>query len=578
MTTFRSKSERSLNLIFGVGIFVSTLFFYLLTSYPTVAYIDSGELAVVNWTLGIAHPSGYPLFTNLGRLFSLIPIELIKTQILQGAISTAAACCVMFFLSLRLLKPHSLMTIISIALACVLFGVAPLIWSQGVTNEVYSLHLLLITIILTLLISPFSERMLYLGAFVVGLSFCNHMSTVLLLPVVAAFLYQQRKRLAQNPRSLLIAVGFASLATTLYLYLPIRSAQDPIFNWGQPHEWGNFVRHVTGWQYRVWMFDRTADEIFKSLGSFIVILANQFPFPYWLMIGLGIYAAWNKHRKIAILLTTLIVFNILYALNFNIPDIDNYLLSSLAALFLYSLFGLQYVFDRRKNYLQVITGVLGALVVWSVAVNWTEYNQSGNTSALDGVHNYYASADSNSLIFCCDWDYVSPWLYSHFYLKERPDLLIVDNELVRRSWYGDWIRHADPQLHENIKPEIEAFLPHVRKFEAQLDYDPRQIEQAYRNLLMKIMRYPGRMFYFDQSVELAFQPPGSTQFSGQLVRVIRDGETPDAANTRITQPPQFGRPMEALNERETLHLRKYNRMIELAKSAAQNADSTTSSR
>ena len=39
---------------------------YLFTIAPSVVQIDSGELAAVQITLGIAHPTGYPLFTIIG--------------------------------------------------------------------------------------------------------------------------------------------------------------------------------------------------------------------------------------------------------------------------------------------------------------------------------------------------------------------------------------------------------------------------------------------------------------------------------------------------------------------------------
>ncbi|MGB5138628.1 MAG: DUF2723 domain-containing protein, partial [Candidatus Zixiibacteriota bacterium] len=113
--------------IFGVGIFLSTLILYLVTAYPTVAYIDSGELAVANWTLGIAHPTGYPLYTLIGRLFSLLPLELIKSQILFGALSTAVATMVISISLIRFLQLRNLFERVSLALTGLLLGVAPLV-------------------------------------------------------------------------------------------------------------------------------------------------------------------------------------------------------------------------------------------------------------------------------------------------------------------------------------------------------------------------------------------------------------------------------------------------------------------
>ena len=57
---------------------------------PSVVQIDSGELATVQITLGIAHPTGYPLFTIIGFLFSLIPLPF--TKIFQMNLLAAIYC------------------------------------------------------------------------------------------------------------------------------------------------------------------------------------------------------------------------------------------------------------------------------------------------------------------------------------------------------------------------------------------------------------------------------------------------------------------------------------------------------
>ena len=56
-------------------VFIVVFGIYLATTAPTVDFIDSGELAAVAYTLGIAHPTGYPVFTLIGWLFSHIPVS-----------------------------------------------------------------------------------------------------------------------------------------------------------------------------------------------------------------------------------------------------------------------------------------------------------------------------------------------------------------------------------------------------------------------------------------------------------------------------------------------------------------------
>ncbi len=547
----------------GVGIFVLTLFFYLLTRYPNVAYIDSGELAVVNGTLGIAHPTGYPLYTILGRLFALLPLELMTTQVVFGALCTAVAATVLFFTFVRYFDRHESAPILVLAMLTLLFASAPLIWAQGTTNEVYSLHLLFISLILALLLSPFDSRRRVMGPYVVALAFGNHMSTILLLPAIAVHLYSQRAVLARMKRIIPLSLSAVAVGASLYLYLPLRAALDPIFNWGQPYNWENFVRHVTGWQYQVWMFSKSASELAGNLWDFGKIFYAQFPVLFWLPVALGMIIAWRRHRHLAMLLSCFLVFNCLYALNFSIPDIDNYLLPSVVALFGFGCLGMWWLIERLRVSARIATGTVAALVVWGLVLNWQENDQSQNFAPLDGVHNLYASAETNALIFCADWDIISPWLYSHFALGERPDVILIDNELARRSWYFDWIRHVDARLYEHARPEIEAFLPQVRKFERNEPYDPQQIETAYQRMLMKFLQYRARPLYIDQSANMSFPPPGEILISGQILRIVREGEA--AAERRIVlREPRFGKPGEALNVRERFNLEKYERMVRAA--------------
>ena len=47
---------------------------YALTLSPTINFLDSGELTTVAWTLGIAHPPGYPLYTLISSAFIHLPL------------------------------------------------------------------------------------------------------------------------------------------------------------------------------------------------------------------------------------------------------------------------------------------------------------------------------------------------------------------------------------------------------------------------------------------------------------------------------------------------------------------------
>src|ERR1700690_1641731 len=54
--------------------FLALAALYIATLMPSVAGGDSGELTAAALTGGVPHPSGYPLFAILARLFAALPL------------------------------------------------------------------------------------------------------------------------------------------------------------------------------------------------------------------------------------------------------------------------------------------------------------------------------------------------------------------------------------------------------------------------------------------------------------------------------------------------------------------------
>ena len=76
------KSERRY-VVLAIAVFVVSLFIYLQTLAPAVSTIfdDSLEFQLVSYQLGIAHPTGYPLYTLMGKLFTSLPVGTIAYRV-----------------------------------------------------------------------------------------------------------------------------------------------------------------------------------------------------------------------------------------------------------------------------------------------------------------------------------------------------------------------------------------------------------------------------------------------------------------------------------------------------------------
>ena len=76
---------------------------YVRTLLPGVSFGDWAESELLLSRLGILHPTGYPLWTVLGKVFSLIPVESIAFRAnLLSATAAPAAVGVAVLIAVRL--------------------------------------------------------------------------------------------------------------------------------------------------------------------------------------------------------------------------------------------------------------------------------------------------------------------------------------------------------------------------------------------------------------------------------------------------------------------------------------------
>ena len=192
---------------------------------------DTFEFQVTAPMLGIAHPTGYPLYLILGKLWTLIPFGTVAWRLNLGTAAYGIGVLVLLYFTLVRLwqRPWSA------ALVTVIFGVTPTLWSQAIQAEVYTLNLLIVTAVLFLLV----ERRHWLMMIALcGLGLTNHLTTIFLLPILGvARLYQWRSwQLRPNLFRYLLAF---LLPLSLLFYLPIRwqAVNGEAMGWWRFREW-----------------------------------------------------------------------------------------------------------------------------------------------------------------------------------------------------------------------------------------------------------------------------------------------------------------------------------------------------
>jgi hypothetical protein len=304
-----------------------TMGVYLATLGRTVGRADTFEFQVVAHNLGIAHPTGYPLYVLLGKLFTLLPAGGTALRVnLLSAVSATGAAAVVYAILRRLSAAdpeggdHGLPLLGALA-----FAFSPTLWSQAVEAEVYALNSLLVALVLWSLVTLARERqagrsvpLLFLA---LGLGMANHVTTAILLPVVALALLLFRPHLGR--KGWLAAAALFGLGLSVYLYLPLRW---PALHDGASMTAREFIRWVTGGQFRgalqlnAWRSDPTRYGI---LGRLVL---DQWGWPGVALAGVGLLWLAQRHWRIA--LVTLIAWlgYAYYALSYYVPDISVFLI------------------------------------------------------------------------------------------------------------------------------------------------------------------------------------------------------------------------------------------------------------
>lgn len=484
----------------------------MITLAPTVTFIDSGELAAVATKLGVAHPTGYPLFTILGRIFTLLPAgdEVYRLNIMSAVMSSAAL--LMFFNLMVFIitdknltddpstdnKKISYDVVYNISLSAVLvLAFSRTFWDTANAIEVYSLHTFFLVTDIYLLLKACSydqrseesyvrkERYWLLYAFVLGLSFTNHLSTIF-LSVGSIYLYFAVNGFNKDSfrRILILALPFL-LGYSVYIYLFIR-AENNVLSWGYPHNFDNFWRHFTGKQFSIWMFS-SFENASKQFSYFTSNYPAEFFYIPLLIAVPGIIEVYNKSKKLFYFTLLLFGFCILYAINYDIYDIDSYFLLAFIVTAVWFGFGLLFIIKKLKENVKAISFVFLLICLIPFSNNFSKADESKNYFVNDYTMNVFKSAAENSIIFSTQWDF---WISSSFYQQYvkniRPDIIVIDKELLRKSWYMKHLEKHYPDLYNKSRNEFEIYLNELLKFEKNPDRYTKPVTETDRQDLVKI--------------------------------------------------------------------------------------------
>jgi len=486
---------------------------YFFTLAPGVVGFDSAELVTGSYTLGIVHPTGYPLYLLLGKLFTLLPVGSVAYRV--NLLSTVLAVLSVLVLGRIIFKLTG--SVFASWIGSLFLAFAHTFWVMAIVAEVYTLHTLLLGVVLLLLLrwreSP-SARRLFAVALAFGFSLTNHVSSVFMLPIIVWFVWRNigwRESIRMVPGAALACL----LGLSPYLYFPIRFAADPPLNYVRTYydvDLGTMQGMwwmVSGQAYRFFAFGYGWVQYLQELKNALSLFVQNFTLIGFLLGLGGALFALLKQRRLAIVILALLGINVLFFAGYAVIDKETmflpglYLWSLLIGLGSHMMLELKRdlswltIAERRLANAVLVAGLF-SVVGLSGAVHWGWTDKSDAYGPEIFARRVLSTVPPNSMVIG-KWSTAVILEYYQYVEGYRPDLLIFNRSRYEvAAYYRFWKESLpyDEALSQILKSE-EGLLRILGRDRTMFDaeYDPyfaRTFEyRPVGNLFKMVLRTEG---------------------------------------------------------------------------------------
>lgn len=450
-------------MLLGLGVSLFTFVLYLRTLAPTVlhynphGFFDSVMLQTRAYVLGIPNPTGYPTYIMLTHLFTYLPFGDPAYRVnLASAVFGAATVFVIFCVCRRLTGRA-----VPSAAAALLFGLSQAFWSQAVITEVYTLNILLISLVMLVLLvwrETRRDKYLLLAAFLGGLCLTHHVTSGLLVPAGLLFVVLVDWRKLLRWRIALEAAGLFLLGLTPYLYLPIRASMNPPLNESDPSNLESFVALVTGSRFEDRMFAYGIARLPERFDVYVHYLTEQFH-PAFVAVSLvGLAYLVFRDRSALAMFGVLYAGWLLFALEYSIMDVRLYFIPTYLILCILVSAGFSVILSGAQLALRnaailptrktAVVAVLGALMVLSplsgIPASYGTVDMHEEYTGSNIIEAVAEGAKHGATVL----HHNSPLVYMTLVEKRRTDLKLID-PFQPGQWTepsSKWLQAAEDRL------------------------------------------------------------------------------------------------------------------------------------
>ncbi|HEY5037482.1 MAG TPA: DUF2723 domain-containing protein, partial [bacterium] len=263
------------------------------------------------------------------------------------------------------------------------------------------------------------------------------------------------------------------LALSIYLYLPIRSVQDPLVNWWNPRNLDRLVGTVLRKGYQGIGDKRSWTTIVRNLNRFWLHAHHQFgdAFTYFafLLAAAGFYWLWKKQKTSVIGISILgsgVFFGIIF---FNNPlegyqwTIDNFFSPVFLMVAFFAAAGMAWICEwvasewpLRQVPLYASAFCL-SFALMPLILNYPASDQSRYVSSYDEGMNMLKTVNRDAVILCNGDIDILPLWYLQFVEGKRQEVVSFTMQLIPYDWYREPLFKRWPFLYvpvgQDVRPE-----------------------------------------------------------------------------------------------------------------------------
>lgn len=429
-----------------------SLVVYYLTLVPEVDWLDSAELSLQAYQLGVSHPPGYPVHALMGKALNLVVSE---PAIATNLLSALCASVTVGLVSLMILNLTD--NLHGALLVPLVFAFSPRIWPMAVTTEVYNVNILFLSLSTFFLLRWHKNSSwgdLLGSALFFGISLGTYLANALLFPAFAFLLSRQRRKGVAQAMTFSLIVAILAALVMSFSYFRSRTL-PPIGTEYIPGSFNDSLRYFTGRQYGTIQAQSSAFYLSRPVDH-IWIFAKNF-----LIVGIafglvGGVSLWRYKRDVALFFTLILAINLGFFTFYRADDYYNMVTPSYFVFSLLIAYGFNVLWLNQGRFRVVAVTILvltcSLLILTQLKPRVSRANRYPVTEFSRSTFNI---VPTNAVVIS-GWTKFPPLLYF-----QKTEDLRLDCTLIERSNHRRYYEHGPVDSYKTYLASMVSSRPIV---------------------------------------------------------------------------------------------------------------------